>query len=473
MKKSRTVMQVPMQVEEEDVEPMVNSNTRSTSYAESSTRPRRQAVRPSRFLEYEMYSDAGVDEEGDIIHLALMAGSEPLNSDDALSQPLWREAMMEELRSTKKNKTRKLVDLPPEKQCIGAKWVFKTKLNPDGTVSKHNARLVARGFLQQQGVYFKEVYALVARLETIRLVIVIACAKKWPLFSLDVKFAFLHGPLEEEVYVQQPPRFNKEKEHQMYKLHKALYGLRQAPSAWNKRIDAFFSGNGFERCTVEHNLYVKKIDNNDLLIFCFYVDDLLVTGSSLDGIEEFKQMMKVEFEMADLGRLNYFFGMEFTHTTAGLMMHQKKYVKDLLERFKMTQCKAIRNPVEVNVKLRLDEDEKSMDETTHKQLVGSLRFLCNSRPDLMYGFGLLSIFMSNPRKIHLIVAKHVLRYVKGTTEYGHKVLSIDVLAMTHPNMDFSYLTERSHLPGRPSLFDLRNVFVTPSVRRSEQKGMKT
>ncbi|XP_052735227.1 uncharacterized mitochondrial protein AtMg00820-like [Vigna angularis] len=110
-----------------------------------------------------MYSNAGVDEEGDIIHLALMAGSEPLNVDDALSQPLWREAMMKEIKSIEKNNTWKLVNLPPNKQCIGVKWVFKTKLNPDGTVSKHKARLVARGFLQQQGVDFKEVYAPVAR----------------------------------------------------------------------------------------------------------------------------------------------------------------------------------------------------------------------------------------------------------------------------------------------------------------------
>lgn len=160
---------------------------------------------------------------------------------------------------------------------------------------------------------------------------------------------------------------------------------------------------------------MKKIDNNDLFIVCLYVGDLLVTDSSLDGIEEFKQMMKTEFEMADLGRLSYFLGMEFTHTTASLMMHKKKYVKDLLERSKMTQCNAIRNPVEVNVKLRLHEDEESVDETTYKQLIGSLRFLCNSKPNLMYGVGLLSRFMNNPRKSHLIAAKRVLRYVKGTT----------------------------------------------------------
>lgn len=119
----------------------------------------------------------------------------------------------------------------------------------------------------------------------------------------------------------------------MHKLHKALYGLRQAPRAWNKRIDEFFVSHGLERCVVEHNLYVKKSDGDDIMIVCLYVDDLLVTGFNLKCFEEFKQMMEAEFEMIDLGRLSYFLGMEFSHTVAGLL---KKYVKDLLERFKIS-----------------------------------------------------------------------------------------------------------------------------------------
>lgn len=164
----------------------------------------------------------------------------------------------------------------------------------------------------------------------------IAYAKEWFLFALDVKSAFLHDILEEEVYIQQPPGFSKKgKEHQVYKLDRALYGLRQAPRAWNKRIDAFFTNKGFKRCTVGDSLYVKMGDSDNILIVCVYIDDLLVTGSSLAEMEEFKRLMKVEFEMTDLGKLSYFLGMEFSKTSTGLLMHQRKYVKDLLSRFKM------------------------------------------------------------------------------------------------------------------------------------------
>lgn len=152
------------------------------------------------------------------------------------------------------------------------------------------------------------------------------------------------------------------------------------------------------------------------MIVNLYVDDLLVTESSLEEIKEFKQLMKTEFEMTDLGRLNYFLGMEFSNTPTGILMHKKKYVKDLLERLKMKHCNEVENPLEVNKKN--NEYEERVDGTEYKQLVGSLRFLCNSRPDIMFSVGLLSRFMSDPRKSHMIAAQQMLRYIKGTIDFG-------------------------------------------------------
>lgn len=271
MKTSKFVMQLPLQVEEDsrETETRINEDQNRTSSTEISTRPRRQTMLPSRYTDFEMFSDAGVDEEGDIVHLALLAGSEPVDVNEALAQPHWKGAMEEELRSIEKNKTWKMVDLPPNKQCIDVKWVFKTKLNPDGTISKHKARLVAKGFLQREGIDFKEVYAPVATLDIIRAVISIACAYKWRVFALDIKSPFLHGHLEEEVYVRQPPGFRREEDkHKVYRLYKALYGLRQAPRAWNKRINVFLESQGFERCKVEQSLYVKKDNKGNMLILC-------------------------------------------------------------------------------------------------------------------------------------------------------------------------------------------------------------
>ncbi|XP_019427108.1 PREDICTED: uncharacterized protein LOC109335430 [Lupinus angustifolius] len=122
--------------------------------------------------------------------------------------------------------------------------------------------------------------------------------------------------------------------------------------------------------------------------------------------------------MTDLGKLSYFLGMEFSYTFTGLLMHQKKYASDLLQRFNMDSCNSVTNPVETNVKLTKDEDGEAVDETLFKQIVGSLRYLCNNRPYLSYGVGLVSRFMCRPRKSHIVAAKRIMRYVKGTLDQG-------------------------------------------------------
>ncbi|WVZ16028.1 hypothetical protein V8G54_013594 [Vigna mungo] len=301
----------------------------------------------------------------------------------------WKEAMIEELKSIEKNKTWEMVEPPQHKQPIEVKWVFKTKYKPNGDIAKLKARLVAKGFLQKPGVDFTNVFAPVARLETVRLVVVVANFQEWRIWQMDVKSAFLNGPLEEEVYVRQPPGFEKEgQEQKVYRLNKAMYGLRQAPRAWNIHIDALLTKPGFQKCSVEFGIYVKIIGQHMLLI-CLYVDDLLITGDSVDEIEKFKKRMKVEYEMTDLGSLSYFLGMEFV-----------KYISEVLKRFNMSECNGAAVPIMANLKLSSQVDEK--------KIVGSLRYICNSRPNINYGVGLS----------HLAAAKHILRYLKETIDFG-------------------------------------------------------
>ena len=188
--------------------------------------------------DYEVYKDDQITEGGDLVHLALYAGAEPIDVEEALQEPQWIQAMKEELSSIKKNNTWDLVNLPKGKRPIAVKWVFKVKKNPIGEVVKHKARLVAKGFPQREGVDYGEIFAPVARIETIRLVVGIASTRRWSMHQLDVKSAFLNGPLEEDVFVDQPPGFQVDgQEDKVYKLKKALYGLKQAPRAWNKKID--------------------------------------------------------------------------------------------------------------------------------------------------------------------------------------------------------------------------------------------
>jgi len=216
------------------------------------------------------------------------------------------------------------------------KWVSKLKLKPDGSVAKYKARLVPKGFLQQEGIDYTEVFALVARIDTVRLVTVVASSKGWKMAQMDVKSAFLNGPLEKEVYIVQPSGFQKQgRKHLVYRLRKALYGLKQAPRAWNKLIDAVLAKLGFMKCTVELGVYVKNMSHTNTLIVCLYVDVLIITGNK-DA--KFKEKMKAECEMTDLGTLNYFLGLEFVHTPYGVFLHQKKYAQEILKRFKMEEC---------------------------------------------------------------------------------------------------------------------------------------
>jgi hypothetical protein len=350
---------------------------------------------PNRNLEgFDTIPDNLITNDGDLVHLALFVDMEPLSYTSAAKSEVWRKAMEEEIKSIERNNTWQLVSLPHNKKSIAVKWVYKVKHNSDGSIAKHKARLVTKGFLQKEGIDYTEIFAPVARLETVRLVVSVAYQFSWPIVQLDVKSAFLNGSLEEEVYVEQPQGFRvKGEEHKVLKLNKALYGLKQAPRAWNKRIDDFLKQLGYAKCTVEHGVYVKGQNQNALSIVCLYVDDLLITGSNKTEIERIKSQMNEEFDMTDLGKLNYFLGLEFTETSKGLVIHQKKYITDILKRFNMLNCNPANSPMETNLKLNNDEEGAAVDSTLYKQMVGCLRYACNSRPDICHSVGVVSRFI--------------------------------------------------------------------------------
>jgi len=165
-------------------------------------------------------------------------------------------------------------------------------------------------------------------------------------------------------------------------------------------------------------VYVKKGNAGNQMLICLYVDNLIVTGSNVNEIETFRGQMMKEFEMTDLGKLTYFLGMEFTEISEGLVMHQMKYASYMLKRFNMLSCNPTSSPAEVNLKLVINEDEELVDSILSKQIAVSLRYLCNRRPDIAYVVGIISKFMSERSASHLLAAKRVMRYIKGTLEYG-------------------------------------------------------
>ena len=200
------------------------------------------------------------------------------------------------------------------------KWVYKVKRDELGAIVKHKARLVARGFVQREGIDFEEVFAPVARMESVRLLLALAAAKDWRVHHLDVKSAFLNGELAETVFVRQPPGFAvKGEEHRVLRLRKALYGLRQAPRAWNAKLDTTLGELGFQRCATEHALYTRRRGKEELVVGV-YVDDLIVTGARTEDLNSFKCEMAARFRMSDLGALSYYLGIEVRQGKEELML---------------------------------------------------------------------------------------------------------------------------------------------------------
>ena len=209
--------------------------------------------------------------------LLMIINEEPWDFKEAKDVKVWVDACKDEIFSIEKNDTWDLVELPVGVKPIGLKWVFKIKRNADGSISKYKARLVAKGYVQKHGIDFDEVFAPVARVETIRLIIALAASNGWEVHHLDVKTAFLHGELKEDVFVVQPEGFIIEgQEHKVYKLKKALYGLRQAPRTWNIKLNQILRRLKFVRCSKEPSLY-RREENGELLVVVVYVDDLLNT----------------------------------------------------------------------------------------------------------------------------------------------------------------------------------------------------
>jgi hypothetical protein len=239
----------------------------------------------------DLFDSTEVMQDYEYSGVCMLAADEPIDVNEALEENCWTEAMKSELQSIQNNNTLYYTTLPKGQRAIGLKWVFKVKRDPEGNIVKHKARLVAKGYAQKHGVDYEEVFAPVARLETVRLILALAAQGRWEVHHMDVKSAFLNGDLQEEVYVQQPPGFvNPRQTGKVLKLSKALYGLKQAPRAWNSKLDHELVKLGFYRSEEEHAVY-KRGSGDSLLLIGVYVDDLIVCGPDKSNIAEFKLQM--------------------------------------------------------------------------------------------------------------------------------------------------------------------------------------
>ncbi|KAL0418133.1 UNVERIFIED_CONTAM: Retrovirus-related Pol polyprotein from transposon TNT 1-94 [Sesamum radiatum] len=386
------------------------------NYSLARDRERRERRIPSRFRDF---------------HLALNSeDSEPTSYDDALKSPkseFWIKAMKEEMKSLKDNKTWVLVPKPKNTSIVDSKWIFKLKNENDSL--RYKARLVAKGFTQKEGIDYTEIFSPVVKYTTVRIILALTAHFDWELKQMDVKTAFLHGDLDENIYMAQPCGFidNRNPEH-VCLLKKSLYGLKQSPRQWNKKFDNFMKTLMFHKSAYDPCLYFKFV-NNAPIFLVLYVDDMLIASPDLSMIEKLQNDLRKTFEMKDLGNAKKILGMTIDRDrkTSSIFLNQKAYVISVLEKFSMINAKSSSVPLAPHFQLSKDQSPKSdsekklMEKVPYSNAIGSVMYLmvC-TRPDIAYAVSCLSRYMSNAGPPHWEALKWLLRYLSGSANTGIK-----------------------------------------------------
>ncbi|KAG7560254.1 Ribonuclease H-like superfamily [Arabidopsis thaliana x Arabidopsis arenosa] len=375
-------------------------------------------------------SKSGISKPKQVLSLLTKTKSPlPRSHIQALSDPNWNPAMTDEHGAMLKTKTWNLVPRPPKVNVVRSMWLFKHKYDADGVLSRHKARLVANGKSQEEGIDFNETFSPVVKPATIRTVLNVGVALNWPIHQLDVKNAFLQGDLEETVYMHQPPGFvDSNYPNHVCKLNKAIYGLKQAPRAWNSRFSNFLKLMGFIQSKADSSLFIFR-KNRDYAYLLLYVDDILLTASTTDLLQRIINKLKSEFPMTDLGKLRHFLGIKADFNAKGLFLSQTVYAEDIITRAGMADCKPLATPVDLKSKLSIDDGEEIDNPTYYRKLAGALQYLTLTRPDISYAVHQVCLYMHNPRQPHLQALKRIIRYIKGTPNYGIQMVrgQIDTL----------------------------------------------
>ena len=400
---------------------------------DSAEEPREESVH-SESRERELSQSKDSEEEEEIVRyrsiqsiydetnllfseLCLHFAEEPSSYSLAAKQEVWRDAMNEEISAILKNKTWIVVKPQGDIKPIGVKWVFRVKDNK-GKILRYKARLVVKGYAQKEGIDYGEVFSPVARMESIRILIAIAAQEEWELHHLDDKTAFLNGEIKEDIYISQREGFIiKGKEDHILKLRKALYRLKQAPSAWNSKLNEVLIQKGFVRSKNDYAVYYEKV-MQERVIIGVYVHDMIITRSNSCKIKKFKESMKQVFEMIDLGILSSYLGIEIKPEGSHIWLFQKSYIETILHTFNMSKCNSARTSMEARLKFEKNGREEEENPSQFRSLIGCLRYLVQTRRDITHSVNYLSRYMSKPNSEHLSATKRILRYVRGTSSFG-------------------------------------------------------
>lgn len=385
-------------------------------------RLRRNVKPPSRY------------DDGDVAAYALVMADmieeeeEPLTYGEAIrgkNGKFWKAASDDEIDSLEKNDTWVLIERPVGERTIGCKWIYNIKPGVPGGENRHfKGRVVAKGYSQIEGIDYNEVFSPVVKHVTIRLLLSMVVHQNLELEQLDVKTAFLHGFLDERILMEQPEGYKKEGD-KICLLKRSLYGLKQSPRQWNLRFNDFMQSQGFERSMYDSCAYFKSYGEGNVIYLLLYVDDMLVAAKDLKEVQNLKELLGSEFEMKDLGPAKRILGMDIYRDRENgvLTLSQGAYLEKVLKNFMIEESRPVSTSMGSHFKLSSTREDlrseihRVMESVPYSSAVGSLMYsMIGTLPDIAYGVGLVSRFMSAPSQVHWDAVKWLMRYIRGTTE---------------------------------------------------------
>ena len=347
----------------------------------------------------------------------------PHSFSEAKDDKEWCEAVDKEFGAMEDTNTWSITSLPTGKKAIGCKMLYSLKFNADGTLERRKVRLVAKGFTQKEGLDYTETFSPVAKMTTVRFLLKVAASRNWFLHQLDISNAFLNGELDEEIYMKIPEEYAERKgitlpKGSVFRLHKSIYGLKQASRQWFIKFSAALLRLGFTRATGDHTLFLKTCADGNFLAVLVYVDDIIVASTSASISKGLIHDLSQQFKLRDLGVLKYFLGLEIARCSKGISICQRKYALETLTATGMLGCKPISTPMIPNLHLSIDEGTPIDNPEMYRSLVGRLMYLTITRPDITYAVNRLCQFSSAPKSPHLQAVYRVLQYIKRTIGQG-------------------------------------------------------
>ena len=369
----------------------------------------------------------GIPIQSSVVEEALYSAPDtslPIDTEDALAKRHWKEAMEKEVHSLRQLRVWDLVDKPESANVIDSKWHFSIKRDDSGAISRYKARFVAKGFAQRFGEDYFETFSPTCRLSTIRLILNFAAQSGCQIKQLDVKTAYLYAPIDTDVYIQQPKGFEVRDGNgklKVCKLLKSIYGLKQSGRNWHLALKSHLETLGLTSSNNDPALFFS-VNNHRKCLVAAWVDDIVYTSNDPDFVSTFERHITKRFTVSECSDLRWFLGMQINVTKNHIHVNQKQCIEDMLISYNMVDCKTFPTPLPEKITLtRGDstEDNKEMSDKPYRALVGSLNYLASTcRPDIAYAAHTLSSFLEKPGLPHWNAAKHVLRYLKGTKNFG-------------------------------------------------------